>query len=329
MSERASESSTQPRPTAVTPPPEVEQVSGPRARRRSVTRPSPLLWLFAAPALAVYTYFFAAPALQTLVYSVTDWDGYSAEFSWVGVANYADLLTADDQFRNATVNSLQFTFVVAIVQTLLSLVLAVLLTRTSRASTLLRAVFFFPAVLSSVAVAFVWKFVFDPELGPLDPALSAIGLGGSGYLAQPGTAILWLALVQVWAHAGQLMVVFIAGLQQIPQVLYEAAEVDGTNRRQRFRYITLPLVAPTALIVLAYTTVQSFKAFDLVLGLAGNPPNPPLDILATRIYGGFADSRFGYAAAESVIFLILIALVTWLQRRAIARSPGADAGAGR
>jgi raffinose/stachyose/melibiose transport system permease protein len=152
-----------------------------------------------------------------------------------------------------------------------------------------------------------------------------VGLGGGGYLAEPGTAIAWLALVQVWAHAGQLMVVYIAGLQQIPDVLYEAAEVDGASRWQRFTRITLPLIAPTGLIVLAYTTVQSFKAFDLVLGLGGNPPGPPLDILATRIYGGFADSRFGYAAAESVVFLVLIALVTWLQRRLLGRV-GTDAG---
>lgn len=274
----------------------------------TVTRPSRALWLFAAPALAVYAYFFAAPALQTFLYSITDWDGYSADFAWVGLDNYASVLTADDQFRNAAANSVQFTLLVTVAQTLISLALAVLLVRTTRASTVLRAVFFFPAILSSVAVAFVWKFALE----------------GSGLLAQPRTAILWLAMVQVWAHAGQLMVVFIAGLQQIPEMYYEAAKVDGASRWQRFRFITLPLVAPTALIVIAYTTVQSFKAFDLVLGLAGNPPNPPLDILATRIYAGFADSRFGYAAAESVVFLVLIALVTWLQRRAIARTPGVE-----
>jgi raffinose/stachyose/melibiose transport system permease protein len=277
------------------------------------------LWLFAAPALAVYTYFLAVPTLQTGLYSITDWDGYSAEFAWVGGRNYADIATNDSQFRNALVNSLQFTLVVAAAQTVLSLALAVLLLRTSRASVLLRALFFFPAVLSSVAVAFVWKFVLDPQVGPLEPALAAVGLSGGGYLAEPGTAILWLALVQVWAHAGQLMVVYIAGLQQIPAVLYEAAEVDGASRWERFRYVTLPLITPTGLIVLAYTTVQSFKAFDLVLGLGGNPPRPPLDILATRIYGGFADSRFGYAAAESVVFLALIALITWLQRRLVGR----------
>lgn len=309
--------------TATIAPPTTPPAAPPKSRR--VARPSGTLWLFALPALALYTYFFAAPTLQTILYSITDWDGYSPDFSWVGLSNYADLAVADDQFHNAARGSLEFTFVVTIAQTVISLGLAVLLLRTTKSSTLLRALFFFPAILSSVATAFVWKFVFDPQLGPLDPVLSAVGLGGSGYLAQPGTAILWLSLVQVWAHSGQLMVVFIAGLQQIPQVLYEAAEVDGASRWERFRYVTIPLIMPTALIVVAYTTVQSFKAFDLVLGLGGNPPNPPLDILATRIYGGFADSRFGYAAAESVVFLILIALVTWLQRRAIGRTSGAQA----
>ncbi len=310
--------------TTTAPAPVTRTAAAPRARPRRGARPSWALWLFAAPTLVVYTYFLAAPTLQTFLYSVTDWDGYSATFDWVGVRNYVDLATNDTQFRNATVNSLQFTFVVAIAQSVLSLVLAVFLLRTTRASVLLRALFFFPAILSSVAVAFVWKFVFDPQVGPLEPTLAAVGLGGGGYLAEPGTAILWLAVVQVWAHAGQLMVVYIAGLQQIPQVLYEAAEVDGASRLERFRYVTLPLIAPTGLIVLAYTTVQSFKAFDLVLGLGGNPPSPPLDILATRIYGGFADSRFGYAAAESVVFLVLIALVTWLQRRLLGRV-GTDA----
>ena len=267
----------------------------------------------------MYTYFLAAPTLQTFLYSITNWDGYSAEFDWVGAQNYVDVATNDTQFRNATWNSLRFTLLVAVGQSVLSLVLAVFLLRTTRASVLLRALFFFPAILSSVAVAFVWKFVFDPQVGPLEPLLAAVGLGGGGYLSEPGTAIVWLAVVQVWAHAGQLMVVYLAGLQQIPDVLYEAAEVDGASRWQRFTRITLPLIAPTGLIVLAYTTVQSFKAFDLVLGLGGNPPNPPLDILATRIYGGFADSRFGYAAAESVVFLALIALVTWLQRRLFGR----------
>src|SRR5699024_9973847 len=111
--------------------------------------------------------------------------------------------------------------------------------------------------------------------------------------------------------------IYVAGLQSIPAELYEAADMDGAGRWQRFRYVTWPqLAAPTG-IVMAYTTVQSFKAFDLILGLSGLPPKASMDILSTRIYPSFANSQYGYAAAESVLFMLLIAVVTWLQRRAI------------
>ncbi len=113
------------------------------------------------------------------------------------------------------------------------------------------------------------------------------------------------------------MVIYVAGLQQIPVELYESASVDGANRWQQFRSVTWPMIAPATAIVMAYTTIQSFKAFDLILGLGGNPPKTSLDILSTRIYGGFANSEFGYAAAESIVFMILIALLTWAQRRMV------------
>ena len=113
------------------------------------------------------------------------------------------------------------------------------------------------------------------------------------------------------------MVIFVAGLQQIPEELYESASLDGAGTWNRFRYVTWPMIAPATAIVVAYTTIQSFKAFDLILGLGGNPPKGSLDILSTRIYTTFTNSRFGYAAAESVVFMVIIALVSYLQRRAV------------
>ncbi|MFC8519044.1 carbohydrate ABC transporter permease [Streptomyces sp. NPDC057257] len=280
------------------------------------------LWFFPVPALALYLFFFAYPTLQAFQYALTDWDGYSATYHNVGLHNLTRLATADDTFRNAAENNLKLTVVVVLAQTALALGLALYLVRTTRASTLLRAVFFLPTVLSSVSVAFVWRFVYDPDGGLLNSALRAVGLGGwqSVYLGNPDTAVFWLALTQVWFHAGQMMVVFIAGLQAIPRELYEAAELDGAGRWSRFRYVTWPLVAPATGIVLAYTTVQSFKAFDLVLGLGGNPPGPALDILSTRVYTTFSNNQFGYAAAQSLVFMALIALLTWVQRRAIRRA---------
>ncbi|MCF4135674.1 sugar ABC transporter permease [Streptomyces sp. Tue 6430] len=284
-------------------------------RRRRAAR---ALWLFPVPALALYLFLFAYPVVQGVQYALTDWDGYSTGYHDVGLRNFTELAGGDDMFRNAAENNLKLTLTVVVAQTALALALALWLVRTTRASTLLRAVFFLPTVLSSVSVAFVWRFVYDPDGGLLNSALRAVGLDSfqSVYLGNPDTAVFWLALTQVWFHAGQMMVVFIAGLQAIPEELYEAAELDGAGRLARFRYVTWPLVAPATAIVVAYTTVQSFKAFDLVLGLSGNPPGPALDILSTRIYTTFSNNQFGYAAAQSVVFMALVALLTRVQRRA-------------
>ncbi|GGL91523.1 sugar ABC transporter permease [Streptomyces fumigatiscleroticus] len=274
------------------------------------------------PALALYLFFFAYPTVQAVQYALTDWDGYSATYDNVGLSSFTELATGDDVFRNAAANNLKLTLTVVLAQTALALLLALYLVRTTRASTLLRALFFLPTVLSSVSVAFVWRFVYDPDGGLLNSALRAVGAGSwqSVYLGNPDTAVFWLALTQVWFHVGQMMVVFIAGLQAIPRELYEAADLDGAGRWARFRYVTWPLVAPATGIVVAYTTVQSFKAFDLVLGLGGNPPGPALDLLSTRVYTTFSNNRFGYAAAQSLVFMALIALLTWVQRRAVRRA---------
>jgi raffinose/stachyose/melibiose transport system permease protein len=292
----------------------------PRRRRSRVNRTHPALFLFPLPALVLYVVFFAMPTFEGVRYSVTDWDGFSAEYNTVGAGNFSTIATADDLFRGALFNNLKFMLVVVFFQTLISLALAVFLVRNSRSSILLRALYFVPTILSSVSVAFIWKFVYDPNFGLINNVLGAVGLDGlrSSFLGDDGKAIFFVAVTQVWFHVGQMMVIYVAGLQQIPGELYESADVDGASRWRQFRYITWPLVAPASAIVIAYTTVQSFKAFDLILGMGGNPPKPSLDILSTRIYAGFANSQFGYAAAESIVFMVVIALVTWLQRRAVA-----------
>lgn len=288
----------------------------PRRRRRGA---HPALYLFPVPALALYIVFFAVPTVQAVQYAITDWDGFSPSYDNVGLSNFTRLITNDDLFRNALTNNLKFMLVVVVCQTVLSLLFAIFLTRNSRSSVLLRALFFFPTILSSVSVAFIWKFVYDPNFGLANSALDAVGLDGlkSPFLGDSAKAIYFLAIAQIWFHTGQMMVIYVAGLQQIPADLYESAELDGAGRWARFRYVTWPMIAPATTIVIAYTTVQSFRAFDLILGISGNPPQPSLDILSTRIYLTFANSQYGYAAAESILFMVLIAVVTLLQRRAV------------
>jgi raffinose/stachyose/melibiose transport system permease protein len=287
-------------------------------RARGATRPHPGLLLFPLPALVLYVIFFAIPTVQAVQYAVTDWDGYSATFENVGIENFRRIFTGDDLFLNALANNARFMLVVVVFQTAFALLLAVLLVRTTRGSVLLRALFFFPTILSSVSVAFIWKFVYDPNFGLANRVLAGVGVDVQlAYLGDAATAIYWVAVTQVWFHSGQMMVIFIAGLQAVPTELYEAAELDGAGRWARFRHITWPMIAPATAIVVAYTTIQSFKAFDLILGLSGNPPKPSLDILSTRIYTSFANSEFGYAAAESLVFMAVIAAVVVAQRRVL------------
>ena len=294
--------------------------AAPKKRTRSgATKVHRAMYLFPLPALALFIFFFAIPTVQAFQYAATDWNGFSPDFRNVGFDNFGRAATGDSLFANAVVNNLKFMLVVVFAQTMLSLMLAVFLTKNTRTNILLRALYFFPTILSSVSVAFIWKFIYDPNFGLINQGLQSIGLENmtQGFLGDDQFAIYWVAITQIWFHTGQMIVVFVAGLQAIPAELYEAAEMDGASKWQQFKSVTWPLVAPAMGIVVAYTTIQSFKAFDLILGLAGNPPKASLDILSTRIYTSFANSEFGYAAAQSVLFMLFIGAVTFAQRRVL------------
>ena len=315
-----------PTTTFTSPPPDRRGVTDHPRRRPALVRRSQLAFLgFTVPAAAVYVSLVLWPALQAFRYSTTSWDGISPRFTEVGARNYERLAGRDTVFAEALGTSLEFMLAVVLGQTALSLGLALALQRTTRTNILLRATFFFPTVLSSVAVAFVWSFIYDPTFGLANRGLEAIGLGAlqQSWLGDQQLAIYYLAVVQVWFHAGQLMVVYIAGLQAVPAELYEAAELDGAGRWGRFRHVTWPLIAPATTIVVAYTTIQSFKAFDLIIASTGGGPNHATEILSTLIYStAFRNFEFGYAAAQSVIFVLLIAAVTVLQHRATRLTTG-------
>jgi raffinose/stachyose/melibiose transport system permease protein len=291
-----------------------------RRRRAGRRHNDPRLFLFLLPAAVVYLWLVLWPTAQAFRYSLTDWDGLSATFNEVGLTNYQRLFGGDSVFTQAVGNSFKFMLAVVIGQTTLSLILAMALQRNTKTNIVLRALYFFPTVLSSVSVAFIWSFVYDPTFGLANSFLSAVGLDSwqQPWLGDQSKAIYYLAIVQIWFHAGQMMVVYIAGLHTIPIELYEAGDIDGTSRWQRFRYLTWPLIAPATAIVVAYTTIQSFKAFDLIFASTGGGPNHATEILSTLIYNSaFKTFEFGYAAAQSVIFVVVVALVTVLQRRAV------------
>lgn len=310
------ETAAAPRPArpALTPP---HSAGAATPRRRLRRRRAVQLLAFAAPGLLVYVVFLVLPTAAALFMSVTDWNGVSNEYGFVGLDNYRRL-AGDPIFRGSITTNVEFTLIVLVAQTGLSLGLALLLARNSRSTVFFRALYFTPTVIASVSVAIAWILMYDPNLGAMNLGLEAVGLESltRSWLGDRAIAIRSLAVIQFWQHTGQVMIVFIAGLQAIPLELNEAASVEGASAWQRFRHVTLPLLAPSTTIVVAYTTIQSFRAFDLVISLTDGGPSNSTEILSTWIYhAAFQNFEFGYASAGSVLFLAVLGGLTWLQFR--------------
>lgn len=278
------------------------------------------IYLFFLPGLFLYSIFFLYPTISALFYSFTDWDGLSDTFQFIGTQNYERALTGDSVFRKTVGNNMKFMLMVVIFQTLAALVFALIVLKNTKTNLFLRALYFFPTILSSVSVAFIWSFIYDPSLGILNQLLELVGLDflQQNWLGNSDIAIYSLAITQIWFHAGQMLIIFVAGLQAIPEDLYEVAKIEGASKWQTFSKVTWPLLAPSATIVIAYTTIQSFKAFDLVFAMTGGGPNNSTEIIATYIFDvAFRSYNFGYASSISVLFMIIIALITFLQFKAL------------
>ncbi len=289
----------------------------PKSKRSKKVLESRTLILMALPALAIYAFLYLYPALSNLSYATTRWDGVT-KAKFIGLHNFVNMVHNDDLLHSVIGNSLRFTFIVVICQTLFSLMFAIFLVKNTRTNIALRTIFFFPTILSSVSVGLIWTFLYDPNYGFINAFFKKIGLGSLAYdwLGSTASSLYAIAFAQIWFHTGQMMVIYIAGLQQIPAELYEAAEVDGATRWQQFKSVTWPMAMPTTAVVVAYTTIQSFRAFDLVYAMTQGGPRNSSQLLVTLIYNtAFSSMRLGYASAESIVLVIVVLVSTYIQRR--------------
>lgn len=278
-----------------------------------------MLIFMALPALAIYAFLYLYPAISNLLYATKRWDGVTKP-TFVGLHNFVNMVNNDDLLHKVVGNSFKFTFVVVIFQTALSLLFATFLVKNTKTTIFLRTVYFFPTILSSVSVGLIWTFLYDPNFGFINAFLKQIGLHSLAYdwLGSEKSSLYAIAFAQIWFHTGQMMVIYIAGLQQIPAELYEAAEVDGASRWQQFKSVTWPMAMPTTAVVVAYTTIQSFRAFDLVYAMTQGGPQNSSNVLVTLIYDtAFSSFRFGYASAESVLLVLVVLITTWIQRKVL------------
>jgi multiple sugar transport system permease protein len=276
--------------------------------------------LFLAPALGVLFLFFFLPVIAGFALSLTDFDLYSLgdvhNVRFVALHNYAAVLKSGI-FWTALGNTLYFSLVGGPLTVAVSLGAALLVNaRAARFKPLFRTVYFAPVVTTLVAVAIVFRFLYHPRFGALDRALGSLGLPAIDWLGDPRWAMPAIILLAVWKNFGYNMIIFIAGLQAIPDDLYEAARIDGAGAWQQFRHVTLPMLGPTFLFVGIVTAIGYLQLFpEPYVMTYGGPLNKTLSAMMLMYKEGFRWWRMGYAAAVAFLLCLVIAAATALQMR--------------
>jgi raffinose/stachyose/melibiose transport system permease protein len=299
--------------------PEGQLVVQRRPRRRPYGRRS-TPWAFLAPALVVYTGFLLYPAGRSFYYSLTNWNGLSSP-RFIGVRNYTNALTS-----SATLSALEhngiWSAVMVTVPTALGLFLAVLLNRPGRVRAITQGVAFVPSVLSVIGVALVWDWLYDPQSGFINEILQKLHLISTpvDWLGS-GIAELALLVPGIWVGLGQPLILFLAGLQNIPPELFDAAKVDGALRWKTFRHVSLPSLHNTTIVVIALAMINSLQVFGLIYAMTAGGPGNSTQVLGTWMYlQTFQFGQVGYGSALAWLltamgFLVTAPYVLWATRR--------------
>jgi ABC-type sugar transport system permease subunit len=281
-------------------------------RRKQAQRGGLIAWTFALPALAVYVVFLVYPALTSLFFSFTDWDGLSATYAIVGVDNYVTMFS-DPVVVRAMVNNLIWTVVTITVPVVIGLLLAIALNGRVKGKPVLRLLFYTPAVLPLVAVASIWGWLYNPQYGAINAVLRAVGLGGLAqpWLGQDSTALAAVIVPAIWLRVGFPMLLYLAALQGINADMYEAATVDGATRLQQFWHITMPSLRPAHYIVIALSLIDSFKVFDLIYAMTYGGPGTATQVMGTWMYFNvFQYYQAGYGTAIAVVITVVAIAVS-------------------
>jgi multiple sugar transport system permease protein len=269
-------------------------------------------WGLAAPFLLFYLLFLIGPTLYGVVMSFFNSSlQHSGLSGLAGANNYTEALTSSD-FWQAMWHTVLFTLLTTPPLVVIALVLAIFTDRLARGRWFFRLVFFAPYVVPSAAMALIWTWLYTPQIGLWDKWLSAVGITNPpNWLADPNWAMISVALATVWWTLGFNFVLYLAGLQEIPRSLYEAASVDGATRWQQMRRITIPLLNRTTGLVLVLQIIASLKIFDQIFLMTSGGPNYSTRPLLEYVYDiGFTDFRTGYAAAASMLYFLVILAVS-------------------
>jgi len=285
----------------------MEEVQGSyNTKRNQLSKYVP--WFFLLPLLTFYIIFKAIPICITFVLSFYKWDGVSfATMDFIGIQNYIKLL-GDKVFWTALYHNIVFILIGVPLSTVFALFIAILLEKRIPLANFFRGTYFIPSILSMTVIGLIFTLLLSPDFGIINPLLKVIGLGrfAKVWLGDSKVVLFTLIIIWVWMRFGFNMFIFIAGLKNIPQEIYESAHIDGTNTWQDFRYITLPLLRPTIVIVVLLGMIDVMRIFDLVFVMTKGGPNNASQVLAVRMYQeAFTYNHMGYGSTIAVVFLLL------------------------
>jgi multiple sugar transport system permease protein len=279
---------------------------GRNARREAIEG-----YICIAPWIVGFVTFVAGPIIASFVLSLTAWDIVNPP-RWVGLNNYARIFTDDEDFRQALKVTLTYTVFSLPLQLLLGLSLSLLLNMRLHGINVYRTLFYIPAVLPGVAVTLLWVWIFNPDFGIINYLLSLIGIQGPTWFESPRWALRGLIIMGLW-NVGGGAVIYLAGLQNIPPHLYEAAELDGANAWHRFWRVTLPLLTPTLFFQLVLGLIWTFQIFtESYLATGGGPLKSTLFYMLYIYRTAFNSMRMGYASALAWILAVIILVITLL-----------------
>jgi multiple sugar transport system permease protein len=264
-----------------------------------------------APAVVVYLALALLPIVNLLVMSVHEirWEEGTARWTFVGLRHFA-AMPGDPLVRAGLANTALFAVLSVATEMVLGLLLAVLVSRATAGRTAYRTVFLLPILIPGIVIGAIWKLMYNPDFGIINQALGWIGLPGHDWLGDGMLAFASVVVVDVWHWTPFVFLLLLAGIEALPQDMYEAARVDGASAWQELRYVTLPMMLPTLLVTLVFRLVVSFKVFDEVYLLTGGGPGTATEVVSFTIFRRFfTEDRAGYGAAISVIVLFILALV--------------------
>ena len=287
------------------------------------------LWAYVFILIPLFFFLFIriGPTLFSFNVSVREWNILSPEKPFVGLDNFQriwqDFQNPKSVVRHAFQNTFAYVIVGMPVQLVIGLALAIMLDRITKLTGLFRAIYFIPFVTSTVAISWVWRWMYQPRFGPINLLLSFLGLPEQKFLLSPDQSLLSITAVAVWQGLGFCIIIFLAGLKQIPQMYYEAAKIDGASRWQLFRHVTLPLLNTTIVYLAVLQTIRFLRMFTQVINMtrqgSGGPLNSTVTVVLHMYREGFGRYKMGSAAALMVVLFLIIMTVTLAQMRLLTR----------